>query len=34
MVTVISFSGRKNGNCNHIARVIQDIIQNANILSF
>lgn len=34
MVTIVSFSGRKNGNCSHIARVIQGIIQNANILSF
>lgn len=34
MVTVISFSGRKNGNCSRIAEIIQCTVPNANILSF
>lgn len=34
MVTIVSFSGRKNGNCSCIAQRIQEIILNANILSF
>lgn len=34
MVTIVSFSGRKNGNCSRIAEIIQLTVPNANILSF
>lgn len=34
MVTVLSFSARKNGNCSQIAHQIQNAISNANIFSF
>lgn len=34
MVTILSFSGRANGNCSQIARVIKDTVSFANIYSF